>query len=968
MVTDLDRVVALLRMSRCEVSQVNEFPEVLVVAAFSPTGIKRWVCAVVAPHFGQTALEATAEARSQLVNYKGLDASNTEGYVLFRSGPVPTIEENCAEKIELGNYHELSIDDLCKTVVDAANIHGHFRNMRHQEEHILPLPFQLFNSGLREQDSTETSDAATTLSKLITSSVDTNLFLVSGGFGTGKTSLLREVGYKLSHSEGAMVLPIFVELSGAGSSGVKAAVKAAVAEMFHAVSDHMLEDLQRLVGERIKIVLLFDSLDEQLELNFVETGKIIDRTMEFIINGFICVAAYRPEMFEGNNDALAVIRKHFAPLRGKFYELSLQNLSPVSVRDSIGMSLISVFAAHDLRALAERLSTRPIWFSFIRRFALEVSSGLQEQVSALTFVEYLIDSWAKREKRTNRPLIDPSERDAITTALAFCLHSGHGLRVHGRHEVNRKELIRFIRRVVSLMQTKGQASTVEGSRKWRQIPPDLSAESLAVSNLLVTDRPGNLSFSDSIFLEYYLARGIHRALRREKIVAGADRVLLDIMGLLSPNDLLGAMRFPKSQHRYFFDLLRDMTAREGDFDLVHQSLGKVLELIRPPDENIHVPGTDRLVADYNDSSSAETRKYQIIPMDFWPHAGNVYTADNCIELYLEADRSVRLKDLSYLDLSNSNLSNIEFVGCDLEGTNFTKANLSETKFRQCALSFALFDKSSGITRYTFSEDCSLDQTLFFGIPAFQDRDIRSCELLSSLTKSGEAWIDPPSVSRIVENGNVAISLSRFIADVSPVSNQQFAAFSDKYQDYSQHRHAVAIQNPYYLTLMLPDFDDQPVVYVSLIAAAAYAISVGKRLPSAAEFYAYNSAFSKTAGIFGPVDGAETQYGKLPPIADDGQPYPVGAVTEWSLQIDDKQYWAINVDVGPFAPDRRLGQFPPFRRSELPRCEYFIMGKSFQPKASYSQNAKQATWFNPDQGFRCVLDYSSAVKRKLACKK
>ena len=954
MSTEIQRVSALLKMSRCDVTMLPDQP-LLLVTSFSPVGLSRWACVVVS----EDDFASIDEARAFLATVSEKVEFRIHGYVSFISESISQRKSGAAKPGK--NYKEIQIADLCKAVIASAKLLSQFEPRRKRFTNSGPIIEVPCQQRIYGHDDAIPLEAESGVAQLISLAQSKNpvFCMVSGGFGTGKTLLLNEVGYQLSLSKNSSLFPVFINLSGTGSAGVKSAVKTAIGNLFNAISDDEVGDLQNILGRNVKVVLLFDSLDEQLELNYVEVGKIIDEIMHYVDKGFFCVVAFRPELFEGNEDIVSIMRKHLSNKYVSFAELSLMPFTNDAVSASFGRVLSGLFSDKRLKDLALRLACRPIWFSIIRRFAREYGGGGSE-ITALSFVEYLIQRWGKREAEMNRPSIDPSERDAITTALAFCLHSGHGARLLEYGRIHRVELVRLIRNIVQQVQKTDERLGSSYYLKWKQLPPDLTAESLAVSNLLQIDRRGALAFSDNIFLEYYLVRGVLRALRNDSNVASPERALLDVMGMLSMRDLLGAMRFPGG---HFPSLFGDLIKRSNPhgFDSVKGLCRHHLAFLRPP-TRLPAPSIGALVHDYVTTGNEESRTYQVIPQDHWPHAGNTFTAINLIHLLAAEDQTIRDEDLSYLDLSCNDLSGIRFINCDFTGSNLSKCRLNGVVFERCNLYFTLFEETEGQTEGSFVS-CNHKEALFIAIPCFSDLAADVQKRLDELRQPGEQWIAKRNPVVVSENDMYPVRLSRFLADKEPITNRMYKMFVDDNQGYSKNEHAIDIQNPYYLTFF-EKMDDRPVVYVSAISAAAYAIWNGKRLPSVAEFYAYTEAFRSISGDIDRSSFRIGDYSNLPLSTNVDVVYPSSVVTEWSLQVDDQVYWSTRARMCVGEPGERIGQFPPFRRCEVRHCEYFILGTSVHPKAGNIKFSKQATWINPDQGFRCVLDYPAAVRRMM----
>jgi hypothetical protein len=137
------------------------------------------------------------------------------------------------------------------------------------------------------------------------------------------------------------------------------------------------------------------------------------------------------------------------------------------------------------------------------------------------------------------------------------------------------------------------------------------------------------------------------------------------------------------------------------------------------------------------------------------------------------------------------------------------------------------------------------------------------------------------------------------------------------------------------------------------------------LPSAAEYYAYAEELDRLVPNATQIRERAAADETIPPVVD-GEPYPTGLVIEWSYQVDDPGYWATLLSRARRGREwRRLCFLPPYRRERgRVNCEYFLVGRSCVQKEVQTKNSKGGDIVNPDQGFRLVLDYRSAVRRFL----
>ncbi|MFH7586236.1 formylglycine-generating enzyme family protein [Oceanimonas smirnovii] len=102
----------------------------------------------------------------------------------------------------------------------------------------------------------------------------------------------------------------------------------------------------------------------------------------------------------------------------------------------------------------------------------------------------------------------------------------------------------------------------------------------------------------------------------------------------------------------------------------------------------------------------------------------------------------------------------------------------------------------------------------------------------------------------------------FQLDVTPVTNQQFAAFVAAHSQWQQGRPMALFAEPAYLQhwpgqIPSPEQAQQPVIFVSWFAADAYCRAQGKRLPTVAE-WEYAAQASQTAA-FGATEPGFTRH-------------------------------------------------------------------------------------------------------------
>jgi hypothetical protein len=815
----------------------------------------------------------------------------------------------------------------------------------------LPLPAEV----QIDQDRVEIPSALAALQDFVTENHEC-ICAVSGGFGTGKTVLLRRLRVMLV--EQANLLPLYINLSGVSSSGIQEAVRAAIADQFRAEWTLSVDALRLALGPKWSIIILFDSLDEQLDLSTKELGRLVDTVTSYANHGFQTVVAFRPEMFEGMRDAVESFSSGLTPGR-LLRSVRLASLSTGQTRQYLGTLPFLGPESAAVDTVISRLCARPIWLTIIKSLASSYNES--EPITIVQFVEWLIREWSRREEKTNRPLLSGRERIILTSIVAFCLHSGYAFKHMRDGQVHRADLADFIRTILPTIQK--SAPNLRQHLRWHQMSPDLTADSLAVSNLLAIDDDGYLTFSDSLFLDYYLARGLADALSgRSENSIFSERSFLEMLGLVRHEDLFGVVPIKEG---IFISIFKEIASGEFKLsDVILQSvLARQLMNLRPPNDTSPAPPVRDLVYNY-ESGRDEDRSYQIVMRPHWPSFANLYVVSNAINLLKSQLNVVHGVDLSFLSLASSDLKDIVFHKCSFVGADLSFCDLSGTQFVECDLRFTLFHDVKGPIEIDYASRCE-DVVLLGSCPVTLPQHATfHTELPDILEASRERWVRGESAVALAENERIAVAISSFAADRQPVTNQDFSSFVAENPEYGAQKHAMDIENPYYLSFLMQDGGrDLPVVYVSLIAAAAYASWRGKRLPGVAEFALYSRLAVPNISTMSTSQASSdstADYTTLPPIQRGGD-YPMNLITEWTIQIDDGLYWqTISLLRG-----HKMSQFPPFRRDFGRRCEYFIVGSSIQPKSANPHNSKQATWFNTDQGFRCVSDYSSVVARHLA---
>jgi formylglycine-generating enzyme required for sulfatase activity len=161
-----------------------------------------------------------------------------------------------------------------------------------------------------------------------------------------------------------------------------------------------------------------------------------------------------------------------------------------------------------------------------------------------------------------------------------------------------------------------------------------------------------------------------------------------------------------------------------------------------------------------------------------------------------------------------------------------------------------------------------------------------------------------------------VTLSAFYIDKYEVSNAQFAEFLRTHPEWTAARMPAVFNNGNYLKDWTtdqypPDKANHPVVDVSWYAAVAYCQSLGKRLPSEAEWeYAARGGLRNKAFPWGdqPVDKTRANFGgsELNTTTPVGKYRPNGyglfdlAGNVWEFTADDWGAYSADIHINPVA--------------------------------------------------------------------
>lgn len=402
-------------------------------------------------------------------------------------------------------------------------------------------------------------------------------------------------------------------------------------------------------------------------------------------------------------------------------------------------------------------------------------------------------------------------------------------------------------------------------------------------------------------------------------------------------------------------------------DSLSQEIGK--QEIRP---------LRRLMLDADYDRRDEQRRYELVVPRFWPSFSKFFMYRNIANIQAASNRKASgdnqaagtrgvVSDANYSSARfvECDLSNIVFRTCNLSGANFSFSNLKNVRFECCKLEKALFFMNENFSSTVISEE--IGSPIIIQADDKDDAEDMYAKELDGLIREEEVTVCSPSRIVVKEIHQVPVNVPPFIADRNPVSNADFREFLKSSDDFRSRVHRKAIENGYYLSYLSESTQlqgDLPVVYVTLFAAAAYAIAMGKRLPQYAECRAIEESprlekmRKRTIEQLG--SKSIDQYSDLYQCLKDGV-YQQNIISEWTYQIDSKHFWnerTLWYDRGiPFP----TSQTPTLSRSDPSRIEYLFHGRSYLQKQFFARTSKLATWINQDQGFRCVRDHETLFK-------
>jgi len=215
-----------------------------------------------------------------------------------------------------------------------------------------------------------------------------------------------------------------------------------------------------------------------------------------------------------------------------------------------------------------------------------------------------------------------------------------------------------------------------------------------------------------------------------------------------------------------------------------------------------------------------------------------------------------------------------------------------------------------------------------------------------------------------------VYLDAYLIDAAPVTNAQFGAFVDAtgYCTTAEERErGGASDKPSWRIFATPDREDHPVVCVSWYDAIAFAKSVGKRLPTEAEWEkAARGNLENRLYPWGDEQPGEgrtnwnrVQNGQFAPPTSAVRTYPPnqlgiydisGNVWEWCDDWYMNEYYAMSPEKNPRGPN--VGHF------RVRRGASWNVREAFRLRCA-NRGAMPPDGFWPNIGFRCANDFDEA---------
>ncbi|SHN26152.1 SUMF1/EgtB/PvdO family nonheme iron enzyme [Mucilaginibacter sp. OK098] len=900
---------------------------------------------------------------SELSNLFENEGHEAESYIVYVES------KGYQAKLRGLNFKVLLIEELIKEIFDLDFFYKNRKSILESslgsETKIIPICGELFADKGNKEFHVE-KDALEYCFNFCLDKSSISLAVI-GSFGSGKTTLLNSLCLKLLDiglSKRRKIFPLYIDLHGKGAYNLKGIIRNKIEELYGFTISH--SDISMVLNSLKKyfdIILIFDSLDEQSEVN-LKLFKHISDEIRQVSNSyeFKTIIAFRGEIFEGFRDVHNLFGKDTKILSLKGFTSNIELLKNERID--------ALVKDAKLKSIIAGLLQKPLWNSIIHNFVKEKLST--EDTSLEKFLSYCIERWHDRELTTRRPTLSIHDHNYLTTILVLSLICNKNLSFTPDGRILRNELAEFTRKIIPSIFH--QDSFFNQQFKWLQLPPDLTTESLIISSLLTTDRNGYLQYDSNIFIDFYYYTFIRTTLLDKTTFDFDKQFFLDTLEINSFTDILGVSPIPDAQTiNYFFKSFLSTTNKKND--LVNK-LHKILRDAFNFNSALHYNSWEELIVGNEtgkitrDFEIEEERVYELNIPSSWPQINNYYLAYNIIRLLCFIDENkIYGVDFSYLTIKGVVFEDISFTRCNFNACLFGYVEFKNCHFLQCEFEYSFFYISLVDDSNSFI-DCNFDGAILntdnIGpnkLNGFINSDSKKIE---EYLLDNESLIVPNLLStesvRIAENNDFAIKALPFVVQKSPVSNKEFQEFLLKNSCFSKEMHSKEIENPYYLSLFNNSDEDLPVVYVSLIAAIAFANVKGMRLPTAIEYEYYKKIF-----INENLDLSD-KYSDLSKLFNNNY-FPCGILAEMTYQVDNYDFWnKYQAKERRTNFDSSINIIPNYKRNSRYRCEYLIMGNSYLYPNYNLKNSKLPTWVNQDQGFRCVLDYPALIHRYIIIKK
>ncbi len=863
------------------------------------------------------------------------------------------IKENLPKKINMLGY-----DTLRLSILNLKHIAKHYKKKLYQvinqDENIYPLKSRRYNKSKDYQLINDTKNNLINEIKIEICLENHSKYFTSiiGSYGSGKSVLLHEVANNLI-SEENLVLPILLDLN--SLSNIETKINQFINEIYKIYINDSFSNFYSCFKDQINFVFLLDSFDEQRTIN----DDVIDSFLKSLSN-FIqkydakVILASRPEIFSNWKNSLLVSKKIIVKEKTAYYLESINNDNKVI--DEILNNISSSYSAVISDYIKEFIE-KPIWYKYSLSFFKENHNEITgDWLTRL--VEYCIANWQKRENKTERHPLLSSMRNQLNLIASLWIFTTN-------YKIKRSKFIDFIRELVRdtniIRESKLGVANLSD-----YLPPEATAQSLIVSNLITIDEENYISFNEgNLFYLYFLSKIIKDIFLGKSIREIKPEILSKYFDIANNNYILGSHLLPDSE--LFFQLMSDSLRRIDitKFSNLFLDNFKIDTVDKPRYNNL-----GEILLDYQPNVVEEKRIYELKPPGYWPQNSNTYHIHNLFNILKRTNNGViNNLNLNYCIIKNYDCQNITFENCSFIGTHFVYCNIKKTNFTNCILKYTLF------------EHCEIDNNSYQSITKYKEyyfldnqksNQEKLSNFLSTIKKDDEEWILSDDIIKVVENGRTPVKVPLFLTKKNPPSNSEIISFIETNNKYEIINFKGEIENRYYLQYIRSyrDMDrkdarqshflEKPITYISLVTAYAYCLFKEARLPSVAEVILIKNR---------PNSEIETMilkdYWSLPNIIKNDF-YPNNFLVEMTYQIDNLDYWR-DIRNNKKQKSFHVAPMPNFDRTQKMRCEYLIYGdESFYgvEKNKKFKTSKLATWLNPDQTFRCIYDYTSIIFQRV----